>query len=146
MNEINIGFVGNSYENFDMQKARSIISDIFNVISRKYCNDDNIDIKINIVTGATNMGIPKLVYEEASRFNMRWGEWLTLVGIMAKEGYECELFPCDEIYAYGNKFGEESPFFIDKIDVLYKIGGGEQSKKEFKMAQDKGIECFEFEL
>lgn len=146
MEEINIGFVGYSDTSFDEKKARDIISDIFNIILKKYCNEDNMDIKINIITGATNLGIPKLVYEEASKFNARWGEWLTLVGVMAKEGYEYELFPCDEIYAYGENFGDESPFFIDKLDVLYKIGGGKQSIKEFAMAQEKGIECVEYEL
>ena len=64
MEEINIGFVGYSDTSFDEKKARDIISDIFNIILKKYCNEDNMDIKINIITGATNLGIPKLVYEE----------------------------------------------------------------------------------
>lgn len=61
---------------------------------------------------------------------------------MPFEGYNHELFHCDEIYV----FGDESRSFINGIDVLYKIGGGEQSDKELKMAKENKIECFEYDL
>lgn len=144
--EVNIGFVGYSDSKFDVQRAKQIIYDIFQVIERKYCTEENMDMKINIITGATNLGIPALVYEIAHNENVKYGNWFTLVGFMAKEGYKYKLYPCDEIYAYGEKFGDESSYFIDRIDVLYKIGGGKQSIKEFQMAKDKGIETVEYSL
>lgn len=65
---------------------------------------------------------------------------------MPFEGYNYELFHCDEIYVFGDKFGDESRSFINGIDILYKIGGGEQSDKELKMAKEKKMQVFEYEL
>ena len=105
-----------------------------------------MDKEINIITGATNLGIPAIVYEIANNENIKYGKWFTLVGVMAKEGYQYELYPCDEIYSYGENFGDESEEFINRLDILYKIGGGKQSIKEFQMANDKGIEVYEYSL
>ena len=144
--EINIGFVGYSDTKFDKKIAKQIIYDIFQIIERKYCTDDNLNTKINIITGTTNLGIPAIVYEIANNENIKYGKWFTLVGVMAKEGYQYELYPCDEIYSYGENFGDESEEFINRLDILYKIGGGKQSIKEFQMANDKGIETYEYSL
>ena len=144
--EINIGFIGYSDTKFDKKIAKQIIYDIFQIIERKYCTDDNLNTKINIITGATNLGIPAIVYEIANNENIKYGKWFTLVGVMAKEGYQYELYPCDEIYSYGENFGDESEEFINRLDILYKIGGGKQSIKEFQMANDKGIEVYEYSL
>lgn len=144
---ISIGFIGYSYDNkFDYNRAKKIIEDIFYVIGNKYCTQDNLEIKLNIVSGATNQGIPRLVYEEARKYNAQYGEWFTIVGIMPFEGYNYELYHCDEIYVFGDKFGDESRSFINGIDVLYKIGGGEQSDKELKMAKEKKMQVFEYDL
>jgi len=130
-----IGFVGYSDESkYDEQNAREIIADIFDEIVHN-------DSDITIVSGATDVGIPRLVYEQAVKSNVK-----SIVGITAKEAYQYDLFPCDVIYAVGDKFGDESEFLIDYIDVLYKIGGGEQSEKEYKMAKSKNIPCREYIL
>lgn len=146
--EINIGFVGCSdVPNSAVEKEmRDEISRIFSIIERKYCNEQHQDVEINIITGATNCGISKYVYETATKFNNEYGQWFTLVGVMAKEGYKYELYPCDVIYALGEKFGDESEFFIKIVDELYKIGGGNQSQREFAMAQEKGIPCYEYSV
>lgn len=127
-----IGFVGYSAMKFDESKAKEIIHTIFESF-----NDDEDYV---IVSGATNMGIPKLVYEEAENYNMY------LMGVMCKDGYTCELYPCDNILAVGNNWGDESETFIDLIEELYKIGGGPQSEKETKMALKKGLPVYEYEL
>jgi hypothetical protein len=125
-----IGFVGYSdvKDKETETKMRQVVKDIFNTLPKD----------VAVVTGCTNLGISKYVYEEAASRNIS-----PLIGIMAKEGYQYELYPCDIIYAQGNNFGEERDLFIDMIDVLYKIGGGNQSQKEFQMALDKNIPCFE---
>ena len=129
---MNIGFVGYSdVKDKDTEvKMRQAVKDIFDTLP-----------DCSIVTGCTNLGISKYVYEEASRRGIS-----PLIGVMAKEGYQYELYPCDIIYAIGNNFGDESTFFIDMIDVLYKVGGGNQSKKEFQMALEKGIPCYEIDI
>lgn len=127
-----IGFVGYSAMKFDESKAKEIIHTIF-----KSFNDDEDYV---IISGATNMGIPKLVYEEAENYDMY------LMGVMCKDGYTCELYPCDNILAIGNNWGDESETFIDLIDELYKIGGGPQSEKETEMALKKGIPVYEYQL
>ena len=115
---ISIGFIGYSDDNkFDHGRAKQIIADIFYVLGNKYCTEDNMDVKINIVSGATNQGIPKLVYEEARTYNAQYGEWFTVVGIMPFEGYNYELFHCDEIYVFGERFGDESHNFITGIEA-----------------------------
>ena len=65
---------------------------------------------------------------------------------MCKEGYDCDLYPCDEIYAIGSDWGDESETFINIIDMMYRIGGGPQSLKEVDMAKKKGIPVIEYEL
>lgn len=145
--EINFGFVGFSdVQNKATEKEmRDEVARIFSIIERKYCTAANENVVLKIIAGATNMGISKYVYEEAEKFNREYGNWFTLVGVMAKEGYKYPLYPCDIVYAVGDRFGEESSFFInDLCDELYKIGGGEQSKREFAMAQEKGIPCYEY--
>jgi len=128
-----IGFIGYSAMKFDENEAKKIIKNIFASF------DDNEEYAI--VSGATNMGIPKLVYEEANRH-----ENMSLIGVMCKDGYTCELYPCDTIIAVGENWGDESETFIDLIEELYKIGGGPQSEKELKMALDAGLPTYEFKL
>ena len=136
MNEVYIGFVGYSdvKDQATENAMRAAIDDIFSLIEKRY------KCIINIVSGCTNVGISRYVYERAQGDNYR------LIGVMAKEGYQYDVYPCDIIYAIGEHFGDESSFFINMIDELYKIGGGEQSKKEFSMAQEKGIPCYDVNL
>ena len=135
-----IGFVGFSDEScFDEIKARRIIDTIFDSFSDMFSNEE----EIYIVSGGTNMGIPRLVYEKATLENEKFGVNYICIGVMAKEGYNYSLYPCDHIHAIGKHFGDESQYFIDSIDRLYKIGGGTQSNKEFQMALTKGISCIE---
>lgn len=145
--EINIGFVGYSDDSkFDISEARNIIDVIFEDIENTYCTDEYKNTNINIITGGTNLGIPKMIYEKAQQENNKYGNWFSLIGVMAKEGYQYELYPCDIIFAIGDKFGDESKFFIEHLDVLYKIGGGKQAIEELKMAKDRKIPIAEYSL
>lgn len=125
-----IGFIGYSATEFNESKAKEIINEIF-----KDLDGDSV-----IVSGATNLGIPKLVYEKANELNMK------TVGVMCEEGRECELAELDELIVEGENWGDESEKFLSMIDKLYKIGGGKQSIAEFKKAKEMGIKTYEFEL
>lgn len=127
---MNVGFVGYSYDNFDKNKAKKIIDEIF------------LDLKATdvIISGATDKGIPGLVYHKAKSLNMK------TVGITAEEAKEYTLFPVDDLIFEGKHFGDESKKFISSLDVLYRIGGGDQSHQEIKMAEESNLEVYEYEL
>lgn len=128
-----IGFVGYSAGKYDKKKAQEIIDKIFNDIYSKYQN-------VEIVSGATYLGIPAQVYEKADEYGFK------TIGIMCKDGYNCDLYPCDEIYAIGDNWGDESNFFISDIDVLYRIGGGKQSLDETKKVKELCKQVIEYDL
>lgn len=131
----NIGFVGFSDEDCFIKKdAKKIIEKIFDEIDKEFTG------YVNIISGATNMGIPKLVYEEAKNRGHK------LIGVMCKKGYEYEIFNVDKLIVKGEKWGDESETFLNMIDRLYRIGGGPQSLKETKLAKKKGINVIEYNL
>jgi len=127
-----IGIIGYSAQKFDEDKAREIINMLY---------DSNKNIpNITIVSGLTNIGIPKIAYEEAVK-----RDWKT-VGIACEKANDYEIFPVDKKIIVGDDWGDESDTFLNSIDVLVKIGGGEQSKKEFEHAKEMGLKVFEFSL
>lgn len=128
-----IGVVGYSDKKFDIKKAKKFIKEGFDELEKKHKN-------IEIVSGLTNLGIPKLAYEEAVNRGYR------TVGIACKKSKDFECFNCDEEIIIGDEWGDESDKFINYIDVLLRIGGGKQSKKETKMVKDMGKKVVEFEL
>lgn len=137
MRVIRIGFVGFSYGKFSSYKAKKILNEIFDNIKKKYVTKYDV---IEIVTGGTALGIPHLVYQYAEQNKYQ------TVGIMCKDGYNYPLYPCDKIIAIGTNWGDESQFFINYIDILYKIGGGSQSEYELELAKKAYKPVFEFEL
>lgn len=141
--DANIGFVGYSDTEFDVNQAQVIIDEIFDEIEAKYAN---LGV-VNIISGATNIGIPAMVYKTAVDRTTTGHCKFNTVGIMCKDGYNYKLFPCDAIYAIGDNWGDESQRFLGSINVLYKIGGGKQSINEYERAvASKQIVCKQFEL
>lgn len=92
------------------------------------------DKNLIIVSGTTNMGVPKICYEEARKMGFK------TVGITAEEAKQYDLFPVDESFFIGEKFGDESDFFLEYIDCMIKIGGGPQSIKEYKKFTKEKVE------
>jgi len=132
---IRIGFVGYSDSVFDVNKAITIIEKIFVKISKMY--DKN---KVEIVSGYTNLGIPKLVYEKANELGFK------TVGIACKKANEYDVFPCDKVIIKGEEWGDESETFLNYIDAIYKIGGGKQSESEFKSMKKMSKPAIEYRL
>ncbi len=98
------------------------------------------DQAFEVVSGWTNLGIPKQAYEEAVK-----RKWFT-VGIACKKAYEFPRFPVDRIVVVGENWGDESPTFLNSIDVLVRVGGGKQSLNETAEARKRGMDVYEFEV
>lgn len=127
LTKFRIGVIGYSSQAFDEDTARRIFLDLFKEIKLKE------GLNVEVVSGLTWMGIPGLAYEIATAF-----DWET-VGIAPTCVKEFELFPCDRVIYVGDDWGEESDYFLDSIDVLIKIGGGQQSNDEAESALARGI-------
>ena len=100
---------------------------------------------IIVMGGFTDIAsIHRIAYQQARQRNWNCG------GIACKKAMDFKLWNMsedgDEASIIGDNWGDESIVFIDKIDILVRIGGGEQSTKEVEMAKEKGIEVIEFDL
>lgn len=133
--EIRIGIVGYSAMKFDLQLAETLLINAYDNIDREYPNFNK-----TIVSGLTDLGIPSLAYKEAVRRG-----WKT-VGIACSRAEEYKCFPVDERIIVGNEWGEESPVFLESIDILIRVGGGEQSKRETALMREKGKPIVEYDL
>ena len=84
---------------------------------------------VEIVSGYTNSGIPKIAYELADKYEFK------TVGFSAKQALKVSsgTYPVSKVILEGERFGEESHEFINYIDHLIRIGGGPQSRKETEL-------------
>lgn len=124
---IKIGVVGYSGKPFDKAIAKEKLISILESLIYEY-DDQNIEL----VSGYTNIGVPKIAYEIADELGMH------TVGFSAKEALnvDCGLYPVKKKFIVGEKFGDESEAFIKYIDVLIRIGGGAQSLSEVLLFKD----------
>jgi hypothetical protein len=125
---LKIGVIGYSGRPFDKSRAKIELEKVI-----KHLSTIHKDKTIEIVSGYTNIGVPRIAYLIADELN------LTTVGFSAKEalGVDCGLYPVKKIMIIGEKFGDESKAFIDYINVLIRIGGGNQSLIEVALFKDK---------
>jgi hypothetical protein len=134
-----IGVVGYSDDKvFDKDIAKALLVLALDIVESDMAN--NKDNDFYLVSGLTNMGIPKLAYEEAEKRG-----WKT-IGITAAEGKKYDCFKVSEEIIVGEKFGDESEKFIDYIDCLVRVGGGKQSMKETEMAKKANKQVYEYDL
>jgi len=124
MNTLKIGVVGFSRNQFDKKTAILQLRNHIEHFIEKYP-----DHKISIVSGYTNMGVPKLAYQIADDLSLH------TVGFSAKQALRVRsgVYPVKEEILVGERFGDESEEFIRYIDVLLRVGGGPQSRKEVEM-------------
>jgi hypothetical protein len=133
---IKVGVVGYSDDkSFDHNIAKALLAIALDIVSKSHQAEG-----YELVSGLTNMGVPKLAYEMANSMG-----WRT-IGLTSKEAKQYECYPVDKEIIVGEKFGDESEKFIAYIDVLIRIGGGKQSIKETAMAKEKGIPIYEYDL
>ncbi|MCG8577430.1 MAG: hypothetical protein MI810_21290 [Flavobacteriales bacterium] len=125
---IKFGVVGFSKNAFDKKNAYQILDKIFTGIATKYPNTI-----IEIVSGYTNSGVPKIAYELADKYGF------VTVGFSAEQALEVSsgVYPVSKVILKGERFGDESEDFIRYIDHLIRVGGGPQSLMETEMFKQK---------
>jgi hypothetical protein len=131
-----VGLVGYSAQKFDQSKALEYISEAFDVVEELF----GAEAPHNLVSGLTNLGIPRIGYMEAERRGWH------LVGIACIKAADHDCYPVHKIELVGRNWGDESETFLDSIDVLICIGGGEQSKREVALAREREILTIEYDL
>lgn len=121
---VKYGIVGFSRNEFDQETAREILEDEFQKIK-----EEHTDVTIEIVSGYTNSGVPKIAYELADKFGF------VTVGFSAKKALRVRsgVYPVKKKIIRGNRFGDESEDFIRYIDALIRVGGGKQSRHETEL-------------
>ncbi len=129
METLKYGVVGFSRNQFDQQAAHQILHQVFQHIKGKHSHKT-----IEIVSGYTNSGVPKIAYELADEFGF------ATVGFSAKQALQVKsgTYPVSKVILKGEKFGDESEDFVRYIDALIRVGGGKQSRYEtalFKQLQ-----------
>lgn len=123
---LKIGIVGFSKECFDKSEAQMNLEECIEAMIKIHKPK-----KVSIVSGLTFTGVPKLSYEYGKIKSYK------TVGITAKRALNARIFPCDTIYVFGDKYGDESEKFIEYRDVLIRVGGGKQSRNEVEMLKRK---------
>ncbi len=123
-----IGIVGFSSPQFDQETARVLLEKKLTKIIT-----DMDKSSIEIVSGYTNIGVPKIAYEIADIMGLK------TIGFSAKKALSanCGLYPVNKAIIYGKSYGDESLAFVDYIDILIRIGGGKQSRKEVQLFKEK---------
>jgi len=121
---LKIGVVGFSRNQFDQQDAAQKLKHLITKIV-----ENNEGKNIELVSGFTNMGVPRLAYLLADELG------LITVGFSAKQALRVRagVYPVQKQIIVGQKFGDESDEFIQYIDVLVRIGGGKQSRHETEL-------------
>jgi hypothetical protein len=130
-----IGVVGYTTKKFNKTAARKNISEAFTVIPFLR----NLP-KFVVVSKLVNVGIPKLAYEEAVERG-----WST-VGIAPAKAEQYVCFPVNEWIIVGDNWGDESETFLDRIDVLVRVGDDKQSTAEAAEAWRRGKHVIEHPL
>lgn len=136
MPEIRIGVVGYSPPTiFDEKKASKMIKEAYGQIEKIYP-----DYQKTVVSGLTNVGVPKIAYEEAKK-----RDWRT-VGVACSKAHDFEIFPVDQEIIIGDEWGDESMRFLSEIDMIIRIGGGKQSYQETEEIKKEGKLAIEYDL
>jgi len=134
--EFRVGVVGYCPPTkFDRQKAVDMIEEAFDQIEK-----NNPGKEIVIVSGLTDVGVLGIAYTSAILRG-----WKT-VGIACKRAEEHPLFPVAEKIIVGDNWGEESPTFLDSIDMIVRVGVGQQSIAEAEETKRRGKPAIEFDL
>ncbi|MFK7799367.1 MAG: hypothetical protein AB8E82_18090 [Aureispira sp.] len=121
MATIKYGIVGYSKNEFDQKRATQILKECFEKIKKKHPH-----AIVEIVSGYTNTGVPKIAYELADQFGF------VTVGFSAEQALNvrCGVYPVQKVILKGSYFGDESEYFVRYINALIRVGGGPQSRHE----------------
>lgn len=121
-----IGVVGFSRPHFDHDAARAYLRECYGIVLARA---GVAPADAEVVSGLTNQGVPRLAYELARELGMR------TVGVSARQALRVRagVWAVDEQIIVGQRFGDESATLLARIDVLIRIGGGPQSRRETEL-------------
>lgn len=127
---LRIGVVGFSSPRFDHDQARVELRRLLGALLEGW---QGSPADVEVVSGLTNQGVPKIAYELARELGLR------TVGISAKQALRVRagVFPVDRRWIVGDRFGDESQVFVDYIDALIRVGGGKQSRAEVELFRQR---------
>ncbi len=134
---LRVGVVGYSTQPFDQTQALRLIRQAFDTVVGRYPQ-----ATITVVSGLTNLGVPRLGYEEAARRGWRTAG-VTLEYRLHRQD---PLFPVDERIIVVGRRGDDSPIFLATIHVLVRIGGGPLSLAETAAFKQVGRPVIEYDL
>lgn len=132
---LRVGVVGYSGQRFDEAAASRMLQEAFDEVARLHPGTP-----ISVVSGWTDLGIPALAYRGAAERG-----WNT-VGYACSQACDFPLYPVNVGHTIGTEWGQESAAFLENIDVLIRVGGGNQARAETAAMQASGRPVFEFEL
>jgi len=124
---IKIGIVGFSRNQFDKKEARLILEELFSELSKRHAKEE-----IEIVSGYTNSGVPQIAYEVADKYGFITVGYSSNQALKVRSG----VYPVTKVILKGERFGDESEDFVKYIDKLIRIGGGKQSRDETEMFKE----------
>lgn len=127
---LRVGVVGYSGRKFDERLARQELTGVLaELLERRELPPGCVEL----VSGLTNIGVPKIAYEFATDAGMK------TVGISAGRALNSSVgvYPVDKQIIVGENYGDESEEFVGYIDVLIRIGGGAQSFQEVAMFKQR---------
>lgn len=110
---LKFGVVGYSLPDFDHRRAKALLEEAFDLLITLHRPEN-----IQVVSGLTNVGIPRLAYELGQARNYR------CIGISSRpsSGRQIRsLAGYNEQIIVGIEFGDESQAFIDCLDVFYPV-------------------------
>lgn len=126
-----VGVVGFSGQQFDRHKANECLMDAMSKIKGPAV----------IISGLTDIGVPALAYRVAKQFKFK------TAGIACEKAKEYPNYPVDvSPIIVGKEWGDESHTFLNNLDMLIRVGGGQQSLREVNEAKAKGIPVIEYNL
>jgi len=132
-----LGIVGYSSGKFDEDQAKIMI--LKGIMQAELETNRMIT---QLVSGLTDQGVPSLAYHLVNDMDIE------TVGIACAKASEYPCFPVDQEIIVGDDWGDESETFLDHIDALVRVGGGDQSLREVKQFKKLKPDAYvvEFEL
>lgn len=140
---ITVGVVGYSDLHDDQKtEAQEFLETTLKAITDRYPN-----VPKELIAGLTDYGVPALAYSIVTEINKTRGEVWRTVGIAPEIAQDMRQFPVDEKVIAGEKWGEDSPTFKDRVKhILIRVGGGRQARHETEELREAGVEIIEHEL
>jgi hypothetical protein len=136
MTILKIGVVGCTVQAFNERTAKRLLLFAIETAIADHANVDSVEI----VSGLSSFGISGLAYELAEEH-----EWMT-AGIACSAATDYDYYSVERVAIVGSKWGDEIGFFLNDVDVIVRVGDGEQAREVASEFKEAGGNVYEFEL